>query len=245
MKKTIKTILKFSVFGTYELVRDKKLLRQRNQQQKKLLDDYVANNRVKKLQIGSGSNIFKGWLNTDLNQTEKIAFLDAGKPFPIESNSFDYIYSEHVFEHLTLEQQLNMLREGKRVLKDDGIMRIATPSLDFLFNLYQNPTRSDSNEYVEWAVNRSPYLSLVKSSIEDSSQHYCYVINNFFRAWGHQLIHNYTSLSKLALEVGYKDTRPCQVSASEVPDLRNIEKHGTIIPPEMNLLETMVIEMIK
>lgn len=245
MKKTIKNLLKFSVYGAYNNARTKKNTRERMTSQKAIISNYIANHDIKKLQIGCGANIYEGWLNTDLNSKDSIAFLDAGKIFPIESETFNYIYSEHLFEHLTPDQQINMLSEGSRILKNGGIMRIATPSLDFLFNLYKNPGSDIHSEYTSWAVNNSPYLKSVKEKVVDKDSHYCYVINNFFKAWGHQMIHNQNSLEKLALQYGFNQVRACEVGESNEEHLKNIERHNTVIPPNMNLLETMVVELIK
>lgn len=245
MKEVIKNILKFSVFGLYEKLREKRKGKSRIQKQKYISSQYFKNNTTKKLHIGCGSNIYKGWLNTDLNSNEIVAFLDAGSKFPFENNTFDYIYSEHLLEHLNVSQQTNMLKEGARILKKGGVMRIATPSLDFLFNIYKYSSDKENRAYVQWAVDKSPYLQIVKNEIIDETEHYCYVINNFFKAWGHKMIHNYSSLSKLSLQCGYNEVRSCEIGESDFTDLRNIEKHGTIIPSEMNLIETMVIEIIK
>ena len=245
MKETIKKILKFSLLGFYEQLRDNENKRNQIENQKRTIVEYLKNNNVKKLHIGCGSNIYDGWLNTDLKSREKVAYMDAGLKFPLESNSFDFIYSEHLFEHLNVFQQINMLKEGSRVLKKGGVMRIATPSLDFLFNLYNDNTSNKNLTYIKYSIDNVPFLETVKNEIIDQSQHYCYVINNFFKAWGHQMIHNYSSLSKLALQCGYSDTRICEVGESEIQELRDIERHGTIIPPEMNKLETMVVELIK
>ncbi|RMA57978.1 class I SAM-dependent methyltransferase [Ulvibacter antarcticus] len=245
MKETIKNLLKFSVYGAYSDGRTKKKTREKLNSQKTIISNYISNHKVKKLQIGCGANIYEGWLNTDLQSKESIAFLDAGNIFPMESETFDYIYSEHLFEHLTADQQINMLSEGARILKKGGIMRIATPSLDFLFNLYENPQTDMHSEYTEWTVNHSPYLQSVKEKVENKESHYCYVINNFFKAWGHQMIHNFKSLERLALQYGYKNVSSCKVGESTDEHLKNVERHGTVIPSKMNLLETMVVELIK
>lgn len=245
MKESIKKVLKFSIYGFYEELRDKKKKKIQIKKQKRIIAEYLKNKGIKKLHIGCGSNIYDDWLNTDLKSGETVAFLDAGLKFPLENDSFDYIYSEHLFEHLNVSQQINMLLEGARILKKGGVMRIATPSLDFLFSLYNDSSSKKNSNYVNYSVDNIPFLETVKDKINDQTQHYCYVINNFFKAWGHQMIHNYSSLSKLALQLGYSDARICKVGESDIPDLKNIEMHGTIITEEMNLIETMVIEIIK
>lgn len=244
MKKKIKKFLNHSPYSLYESYRDQKIELKRDLEQRKIIDAYLNNNEVKKIQIGCGSNLLKDWLNTDLNFNEQVAYLDAGKIFPIESNSFDFVYSEHLFEHLTVNSQVNLLVEGFRILKKEGVMRIATPSLAFLFNLYNCPEDLKNRNYVDWAVKNIPNLKKVNNVVNKEDYHN-YVINNFFKDWGHQMIHDFTSLKKLALQCEFSEVRECEVGKSDYSDLINIEKHGTIIPPEINLIETMVLEIIK
>lgn len=245
MKKMIKKIFSLSPYWAYLTLKKIKKQDRCIKNQKIFIDDYIKNNKIKKMQIGCGSNYLEGWLNTDLNSNDKVAFLDAGTKFPVKSDTFNYVYSEHLFEHLRVEQQLNMLEESFRILKKGGVMRIATPSLEFLFKLYANPNTLENKHYVKWAVENIPNLKIVNNSIIDIEEHYNYVINNFFKAWGHQMIHNYASIEKLALQCGYSQVIKCTVGESNYEMLRNIEKHGTIIPEEINLIETMVVEIIK
>ena len=245
MKKKIKKILSYSPLVIYEVLRDKKMKKQILKNQKLLIDNYLKNNEVKKMQIGCGSNILDGWLNTDLNNSHEIAFLDAGDKFPIATDTFDYVYSEHLFEHLKVEQQINMLQESCRILKKGGVMRIATPSLDFLFELYNNPDTQESRYYVDYYVSCFPQFKEVNKIVIDKNEHYNYVINNFFKAWGHQMIHNFSSIKKLALQCDFAQVRQTKVGESEISFLQNIERHGTIIPERINEIETMVIEIIK
>jgi ubiquinone/menaquinone biosynthesis C-methylase UbiE len=54
---------------------------------------------------------------------------------PLESNTFDVVFSSHVLEHVNDEQQ--SLREMKRVLKNDGILIIGMPTATMaLINLF-------------------------------------------------------------------------------------------------------------
>jgi predicted SAM-dependent methyltransferase len=245
IKDSVRKFLSYSPFGVYEIYRDKKNIGKRITTQKREIGDYVKNNEIKKMQIGCGKNLLEGWLNTDLIDSDRVVYLDAGKSFPAETETFDFIYSEHLFEHLKVEQQINMLNEGYRILKKGGIMRIAMPNLEFLFNIYSNPNTHVHKDYVNHYVSSSPYLKSVFESVQNKEEHYIYVINNFFKAWGHQMIHDFSSIEKLALQCNYKVVRRCKVGESEVSFLQNIEKHGNAIPERFNLLETMVVEIIK
>ncbi len=245
MKKKIKAILNVSPLFLYECYRDTKNEIKRNRNSQELINRYFENLGKKKLQIGCGNNFLKGWLNTDINGLEGTVYLDAGKKFPFENESFDFIFSEHLFEHLTIKQQINMMTEAYRILKNGGVMRLATPKLDFLFELYSQPEKKENKEYVKWAVRSIPNLRIAQDKIENNSFHYIYVINNFFRDWGHQMIHNFESIQNLAFQSGFAEVIKVEVGESEIEDLRKIEKHGTIIPEHINKLETMVVEIIK
>ena len=245
MKKSIKKILSFSAYGAYEYFRDLKASEKKLKFQENFFKNYLKDSGKKKLQIGCGSNLLEDWLNTDLNWSEKVAYLDAGKKFPLPDSSFDFIYSEHLFEHLDESQQLNMLSECYRILKTDGVLRIATPSLSFLFNIYSNPDSEVNKAYTNWAMRHSAYLRNVKKLIPNSSYYQNYVINHFFKAWGHQMIHNKESLSEIAIISGFLEVNFYEVGKSDFEELENLEKHATVIPEEMNILETMVVELRK
>jgi predicted SAM-dependent methyltransferase len=44
--------------------------------------------------------------------------------------SFDFIFSEHFFEHLTMVEAMALLRECRRVLSPKGVIRIVVPDAD-------------------------------------------------------------------------------------------------------------------
>src|SRR5688572_5361390 len=64
--------------------------------------EYLEHNGIRKLHVGCGGNVLESWLNTDVfPESDQICMLNASRQFPIPSESFDYVYSEHLFEHLT------------------------------------------------------------------------------------------------------------------------------------------------
>ena len=195
---------------------------------------YLSSHNVAKLQIGCGPYPLEGWLNTDISSNLSKGspmFMDAGKPFPLPDASFDYIYSEHLFEHLTYPQATNMLRECYRVLKPDGIIRIATPNLKFLVDLYEHPEKGINREYIEFNAERS---GLPSSPV--------YTVNYFHTSWGHQIIYDIEALSAFLEEVGFKDVVPCEVSKSSHEALNGVEQHFKAFRYDFNQLETMVVE---
>lgn len=198
------------------------------------VDQYLRGHEVAKLQIGCGPYPLEGWLNTDvLTNLRKGSpiYMDAGEPFPIPNASFDYVYSEHLFEHLTYPQATNMLKECYRILKPNGILRIATPNLQFLVDLYLHPEEELNKKYNEFNAERS---GLPLSPV--------YTVNYFHTTWGHKIIYDPMTLSRFLEEVGFKDICQCEVSKSGHEALCDVEQHFKGLQYEFNLLETMVLE---
>ena len=84
-----------------------------------ILADYFRKNDVAKLHIGCGDNIIDGWLNSDFRpKSHKKLHLDATGAFPLPNESFDYIFSEHMIEHIPYEKANNMLTECCRALME-------------------------------------------------------------------------------------------------------------------------------
>lgn len=199
-----------------------------------MVTNYLKNNKITKLQIGSGSNILSGWLNTDLNPSKNVVFLDVTKKFPFNDCTFDYIFTEHLIEHLDYITGNKLIKECYRVLKPQGVLRISTPNLRFLVDLYNDNKTDLQKRYIKWEID-----NCVKNT---KSYTDTIVINNFFRAWGHKFIYDFKTLSNLLSENNFGNIRRCVVGNSEDIILCNIESHGKKIGEEYNKLESMAIE---
>lgn len=197
-----------------------------------------------KLNLGCGRNVMNGWLNVDLfSMSPKILTMDASKPYPFPDESFDYIYSEHMFEHLDLAGQQNMMRECYRVLRPGGVLRLAMPNFDFLVDLVNNPNSEINNRYLDWS-----YQLFIQHKLEyevDREDYPIYVVNNFMRDWGHQFIHTTGSLANLGLSYGFNKAEQCHIGKSRYYDLIGCERHQNEIPVWANDLETFVMEFSK
>ena len=90
-----------------------------------------SNKTKKMLNVGCGSSYHTDWINLDINTPfEDVIDCDITKGFPIESGSVNVVYSSHVLEHLKPNQLENVMKEIKRVLKPNGILRLAVPNLE-------------------------------------------------------------------------------------------------------------------
>jgi predicted SAM-dependent methyltransferase len=203
----------------------------------KMIRTYLDNHQVKKLHIGAGEHVLRGWLNSDLYPYQReVIYFDATKVFPFEHRTFDYVFSEHMIEHVTFTQGLDMLKECHRVLKLGGKIRVATPDLLFLIELYKVSKTPLERAYIEWAVDTQVQGAF---SYKDT-----YVINNFFRDWGHKFIYDEKVLREALENVGFSDVVRREVHESPDPELRGLEFKSKLPDGFLNL-ETMVLEAVK
>ena len=197
---------------------------------------YLHNNQIKKLQLGTSNSPLAGWLNTDLLPTSrKIAYLDATRRFPFNDDSFDYVYSEHMIEHIDHESAVFMLSECFRVLKPGGKIRISTPDLKVYTGLHWKEKTAFQNHYIDWVTHRfMPEVDYCKE---------VFVINNAMRAWGHQFLYDRETINVMMTRIGFEDIQYYQPGASSDENLRGIELHGSLIEcEEINQFEAFAVE---
>ena len=197
---------------------------------------YLRSYQIRKLQIGTGPNILKGWLNTDVHPTTPdVLFLDGTRPFPFPTGTFDYIFTEHVIEHVPYLDGLSMLHECYRVMRPGGRVRVATPDLEVLAGLCA-PEKTDLQlRYIEWVCER--YLP------EVDGRDACFAVNNAFRSFGHEFIYNQATLESAMTKAGFIDIKRCPAGESDDENLRALESHYKATGSEtMMRFETMVLE---
>jgi predicted SAM-dependent methyltransferase len=178
--------------------------------------------RAERLHIGSGPQILPGWVNIDSVRypgVDRVLDVRRGLPF----RDVRFIFAEHFLEHLDLNEAMYLMRECRRVLRDDGVLRISTPNLDWV-----------------WA---SHYRS---QSIED-----CFSLNRAFRGWGHKFLYNEATLTSIILDAGFAEVARREYGSSPHTELRNLERHerspddsdiliveawgrGGVAPPELD-----------
>jgi predicted SAM-dependent methyltransferase len=189
----------------------------------------------RKLHIAAGTAVLDGWLNTDLYARPGVAYLDLTEPFPFPNATFDYVFSEHHFTNFRPETALKMFREVWRVLKPTGVLRVATPHLEFLRELCVPQKTELQQRYIEWACKTfCPDIGVCNHAV---------VVNNFAHNWGNQFIYDVPAVISLMTRAGFDRFVRCEVGQSEDPELRHLEFHGKVIGEEFNRLETIVLEV--
>ena len=200
---------------------------------------YLKTHNPRCLQIGAGSTPLQGWLNTDLvPQSKDVVFLDVAEPLPFSANELDFIFHEHMIHQISHEAAAYLLDECFRVLKPNGRMRVATPDLQFLVDIYLGSHHTETQEKF---VRRTLDLAFPKTGF----YHGGFVVNHFIRGWDHQFIYDEATLSEALRRARFSNIRRWPVGVSDEPVFQNIERHGQVISEEFNLLETMVLEAQK
>lgn len=202
---------------------------------------YLGAHVTRKLQIGAGPNELPGWLNADFSPRHaSTIFMDATQPFPLPSNSFDFVFSEHMIEHVPFDHGQRMLRECYRVLKPGGKIRIATPNLNRIAGLATSSPSREQQQYATWAIeNHVPYA--LRSGMRDDYRP-AYVINNFFWGFGHYFVYDPDTLGAALMACGFVNPLSFDPGISDTAELRGLETHAALIGEEFNRFETMVLQ---
>jgi predicted SAM-dependent methyltransferase len=141
-----------------------------------------------------------------------------------------------MIEHIDYKTGVQMLAECYRVLRPGGKIRIATPDLAFLIELYRQNKTARQKAYIQWVTD---WFIKDAPGYEDT-----FVINNFVRAWGHTFIYDEKVLRDAMDRVGFTEIRRCALRESSDPELRGLE-HERRLPKGFLRLETLVLEGTK
>jgi predicted SAM-dependent methyltransferase len=156
-----------------------------------------------KLHIGSGPVSLHGWINVDNVAYDGVTVLTDvrhGLPF----TNVDFIFAEHFIEHLTLADGLQFLKECRRALANDGVLRLSTPNLDWVWLTHYKPPSEMTSEEELFG---------------------CLEINRAFHGWGHQFLYNLHTLARALQAAGFAVVAQKAYGESDIAELRDLEKH--------------------
>lgn len=172
---------------------------------------YFRKNKKTKLQVGCGPNCLDGWLNADLVSGD--IYLNAKRKMPFKPKSFDFIYCEHFIEHLGKENGLKFLNDCYRILKENGIIRIVSPDLEKIIDIYYD---------------RSPYVkrqTLIEAYGKGTQLQPCELFNDYMHKWGHKFIYDKQMIASALASIGFAEITFCDYKKSNHSELRDLEKH--------------------
>ena len=189
------------------------------------IQQYLDSAKVRKLQLGAGANNLKGWLNTDIIPSGDQVFLDATERFPLPDASFQYIFAEHVVEHITYEQALGMLQECRRVM---------TPNLERFLALFSEKKTEEQTRYM---VEKTKWHEWPATSDQET-----YILNMQLREWGHMFVYTPKMLIAALEKAGFHDVRQFSAGVSGSDGFQGADAREGSRISEINRYEAMAIE---
>ena len=197
---------------------------------------YFAESDAPKLHLACGNHPLGGWLNTDISpRSPGVMRMDMARAFPFPDGAFAYVYSEHAIACLPFPSAAVALAECFRVLAPGGKIRVSTPDLAFLVDLWQSADgeRSELQErYLEWA------------SADLPGKGAAFVVNHFMCAWGHEFIYDEPTLRGALESAGFSQAERRGLNESGDAALRNLENEGRM-PEGFLRLESLILEAVK
>lgn len=105
---------------------------------------------MKLLNLGCGQKYHEHWINIDfVSNSPNVQSYNLLKGIPKKDNSIDVVYHSHVLEHFTKDDGHKFIKECFRVLKGDGIIRIAVPDLETIVKEYlKNLQQAMTGDYM-------------------------------------------------------------------------------------------------
>ena len=123
--------------------------------------------REKKVNLGCGPNPKPGWINIDLFDPGADLRLDLREKWPFADSSVSHIYSEHVFEHFELhEEVVHFLSEAHRVLQSAGLFNVGVPDTEWPLRAYGNP----DNPY--WPFSKTVHPQWCETQLDHINYHF-------------------------------------------------------------------------
>jgi predicted SAM-dependent methyltransferase len=161
------------------------------------------------LNIGSGYNPKPDWTNIDLVGAPVDLAWDLTRGIPFPDASVDGIYHEHLLEHLTLRDGLNLCRECHRALRRGGILRIAVPNAGALLRSY-----AGTGERTWAQAAPTPMLA----------------VQALFYEYGHRTMYDAELLTLVVVSAGFRDAEVREFGDTQmdpVPD-DPVRRGGTL-----------------
>lgn len=181
-----------------------------------------------KLQLGCGKTFKEGWINSNYTtklknlkyydemrkQGHNIVELDVTKTWDMfEDNTVDYIFSEHMIEHLKETDGLFCLKESYRVLKSGGIIRTIAPSRTF----YENIVGNDLHEFV---INYCKKIFRKSGTYSGAAKK---ISQRTLNEQGHHWVPTEKMLLDQHKAAGFINVKICDYNKSEHSEMNNID----------------------
>jgi predicted SAM-dependent methyltransferase len=120
--------------------------------------------------------------------------LDICKKLPFEDGSVDWVYAEHLVEHVSLADGITWLTEVRRILAPGGLLRLTTPDLATYVDGYQEGNAFfDRHRKRLHAIGLGPPMPARRA----------FMFNQIFYLYGHRWLYDLDELRYALGEAGF------------------------------------------
>jgi hypothetical protein len=201
--------------------------------------------RELRLHLGCGSTVVPGWENIDKSPSIVLARVpgmrrilaavhvltpeQANAVFPsgivradvrrglhYEDATVRYIYSSHMIEHMPRWQGLALVKECRRVLIPEGVLRLATPDLAQVVDAYRSGVKGGA------ATAADAFMGGLGTFLEQPGSRVQRLLQRLFVA-PHQWLYDEQSLTLLLEDAGFFDVGVRGFRDSALPDIALLE----------------------
>jgi len=203
-----------------------------------------------RLHLGCGSNVVPDWENIDKSPSivlarvpglrrvlatvriltpdqanavfpSGIVHADVRRGLPYKDATVRYIYSSHMIEHMPRWQGLALVKECRRVLMPDGVLRLATPDLAQVVDAYRGGVKGGA------ATAADAFMGGLGTFIEQPGSRLQRLLQRLFVA-PHQWLYDEQSLTLLLEEAGFFDVGVRGFRDSALPDIALLEHRDSL-----------------
>ncbi|MDQ7910866.1 methyltransferase domain-containing protein [Phytohabitans sp. ZYX-F-186] len=122
------------------------------------------------------------------------AALDIRRPLPFADGSVDWVYAEHLVEHVSLSDAIGWLTEVRRILAPGGVLRLTTPDLA---------------TYVDGYRQGSPFFPRHRSRLRAAGlgppmpARRAFMFNQLFYLYGHRWLYDFDEMRYALSAAGF------------------------------------------
>jgi predicted SAM-dependent methyltransferase len=164
-----------------------------------------------KINLGSGHWKLEDWVNVDIDresQPDVCANLAGGLPFA--NGVARLMHTEDFIDQLELEQAADFLRECHRILVPGGVLRVLTPDMRKLAELYLNDPQQLKTLWKSFVG--------VPLALDTAGE----VFNIGMRFAGHTFLYDEETFKALTARCGF-EARRVEFQQSEIAELRGLD----------------------
>jgi len=158
----------------------------------------------KKFNVGCGPyHLKEGWTNIDIRPFDGVDLVfDVTNAWPC-SNDLEFVYGEHFIEHLSVDAAFLFLDNVYSSLLKGGIVRLSTPSLEWVLSTHFSLSNFSSSEIISQTIG----------------------LNRAFYGWGHRFLYSRKMLEAILLSCGFSTVCFCDYGKSSRLALCELEQH--------------------